>query len=341
MREPRKTLIKLCGLFAFAFATAFLVFTPNAMAKSAAEFSAKQRVEFSRMPAGQYLLDVMINDQGPFKFMVDSAATRSCLFENTAKQLGITEYDGVDKYVNGITGSGLRPTTTVKSYKFAKQEFDDHLFVVLEDWPDPELRIDGIVGMDVLKDLVLSFNHTKNRVRISQRSARRRSELQHWRKIKLAPNPYPNEAYELLFTYAELGAIQVPAMIDTGASFTAISWQTIKGTKVADQRQKLRDAWVIGGAIGEFSPKIRIKMDQFGVGGRQYDHHELLVMDFDSLPITDGGKYPLLIAGIDLFGGRDFVFDFPDKALYLAPTKEEWDRSHRRNISRGLNAIDY
>lgn len=82
------------------------VFSIPAIAEDTHSFRAKQRVEFSRLNGGQYLIDVMINEKGPFKFMIDSAATRSCLFEKTAAELGITEFTGLEKNVNGLTGSG-------------------------------------------------------------------------------------------------------------------------------------------------------------------------------------------------------------------------------------------
>ena len=42
-------------------------------------------------------------------------------------------------------------------------------------------------------------------------------------------------------------------------------------------------------------------------------------MNFESLPINKYGKYPLVIAGIDVFQNRDFILDIPGKRLYLGP----------------------
>ena len=61
----------------FAFAT-----SSNRVGKNAI-------VKFDRMKSGQYIIEVKINAQGPFKFMIDTAATRSSIFESTGKKLDL------------------------------------------------------------------------------------------------------------------------------------------------------------------------------------------------------------------------------------------------------------
>ena len=113
-------------------------------------------------------------------------------------------------------------------------------------------------------------------------------------------------------------------MIDTGANFTTISWSSVEGTRLAKEKRRLHEAWVVQGAVGEFKPRMVVKLDKIIIGGVLLNKHEMLLMDFETLQVNANGKYPLIIAGIDLMGGRDFVLDFKNNALYIEPNDRGW-----------------
>lgn len=303
-------------------------------------FPYREKVEFSRMPNGQYLIEVLLNDQGPFKFMIDSAATRSCLFESTTRKLGIVDYGDEEKYVNGMTASEMRPITRLESFHFAKQKFEDHDFIVLDDWPNPEHKIDGILGMDVMHDLVLHFRPKKGTVRISRKLRGSLLAKEQWSKIKLVSNPYPGKDYNLLFLGADLGERSLPALLDTGSGFTAMSWNSLQGTNMDEYRERLHEAWLVEGAVGSFAPKMNVQLKDVKFGGRRYKKHNFILMDFDELPFTNDGSLPLIIAGIDLFDQDDFVFDFARKWVYF-PLEHKPPLSFVRGLPRILPASNY
>ncbi|NNC38778.1 MAG: hypothetical protein EX271_02100 [Acidimicrobiales bacterium] len=301
-----------------------ICFSTPAFAKSKNAFVPRNNMDFSRLESGQYTVEVLLNGEGPYVFMIDTAATRSSIFEKTLAKLPVQEHSAKEALISGMTGTRLRPTTTLKSISFGKSIFENHSVIVLEDWDDMLEPLDGILGLEILKKFAISFSHGNNRLRIRDKFNPRAIKYSGWNKINLISNPYPVEDYGLKFTGAKIGRNVIPALIDTGANFTTLSWNSVDGTRLEKEKKRLREQWVVQGAVGEFKPRIVVKLDKIIIGGVQLFKHELLLMDFEELQVNGKGQYPLVIAGVDLMGGRDFVLDFKNNVVYLEPSDRGW-----------------
>jgi len=321
-----------------AFIAACL-FSTSAIAKSKSPYVARNNMDFSRMKTGQYTVEILLNGEGPFIFMIDTAATRTSIFEKTLSKLGLQEELQGEALISGMTDLRLRPRVNLDSISFGKTVFKDHSVVVLEDWDELEEPLDGILGIEVLAQFSLDFSHGKNRLRIRKKFNPRAIKYKGWSKIQLISNPYPVDDYGLKFTGAKIGKSVIPAMFDTGANFTTISWSSVEGTKLAKEKKRLREEWVVQGAVGEFKPRMVVKLDKISIGGIPLLKHEMLLMDFDKMQVNGRGQYPMVIAGIDLIGGRDFVLDFQNDLVYVEPTDRGWNL--RGNASRLLQSSQY
>jgi len=323
----QRSLISLTFLFACFIST-------SAFAKSKSAYVASNNMDFSRMETGQYTVEILLNGEGPFVFMIDSAATRTSIFEKTLSKLGIEDQLNGEALISGMTETRLRPRVELESITFGKALFKDHTVVVLEDWEELEEPLDGIIGIELLQKFSLDFSHGENRLRVRKRFNPRAIKYKGWNKIQLIPNPYPVEDYGLKFTGAKIGKSLIPAMFDTGANFSTISWNSVEGTRLEKEKKRLREEWVVQGAIGEFKPRMVVKLDKVNIGGISLRKHEMLLMDFEKMQVNGRGQYPLIIAGIDLIGGRDFVLDFQNDVVYVEPKDRGWNL--RGNASRLL-----
>ncbi|MCF6220735.1 MAG: retropepsin-like domain-containing protein [Robiginitomaculum sp.] len=299
-----------------------IAFSSSAFANTT---SPSHTVPFEQLERGQYTIEVSINDSEPLKFMIDTAASRTSIFNETRLRLGL-DTDSAQKFINGMTKSGYRPTSTVDKLSFGRHVFTEHNIIILKDWDKAIYEgLDGILGMDVFDNLVFAFSHKTKTVKISvgagysKSTGYSKSKYRRWKKVRLADNPYPVEKFGLLFTYTQFGDVYVPTLLDTGANFSAINWKSVKGTTIAKERRRLREEWIIQGSIGAFKPRLRVRFEQANIGGIKLKQHEFLVMNFDNFPVNNYGAYPLVIAGIDIFEGRDFTLDFAENHLYIAP----------------------
>ena len=55
---------------------------------------------------GRVMTQVMVNGKGPFRFVIDTGASRSTLSPHLAKSLGLTHSVGRNVMLNGVTGAG-------------------------------------------------------------------------------------------------------------------------------------------------------------------------------------------------------------------------------------------
>lgn len=62
---------------------------------------------------GRIMAPVMINGQGPFRFVIDTGATHSVLSAHLVRRLGLAADDGPGVLLRGVTGSAVVATAQV------------------------------------------------------------------------------------------------------------------------------------------------------------------------------------------------------------------------------------
>src|SRR5688572_408866 len=71
---------------------------------------------------GRVMAEVMVNGKGPFRFVIDTGASRSTLAPHLAKSLGLTQA-GRNVMLNGVTGVAEVPTVIVDSLDIGALRF--------------------------------------------------------------------------------------------------------------------------------------------------------------------------------------------------------------------------
>ena len=109
-------------------------------------------------------VEVFINGQGPFAFVVDTGADRSALSTTLAARLGLER--GPDVMLHGVGGSALTPTAKVPLMVAGDSRMKNSELPVLA----PErLGVDGLLGVDMLNDrnVIMDFRRKRLEVRRS------------------------------------------------------------------------------------------------------------------------------------------------------------------------------
>lgn len=110
-------------------------------------------------------VEVELNGQGPFRFVVDCGAGRSCLSEGLARRLGLTPGNNV--LVHGIVGAQLYPTVRVDRLQAGEARL---LNADLPLMPAERVGADGLLGVDILenRNVVMDFVQRRLEVRKSR-----------------------------------------------------------------------------------------------------------------------------------------------------------------------------
>src|SRR3984957_10417296 len=93
---------------------------------------------------GRIVVPVMINGQGPFRFIVDTGASHSVVSPALAAKLGLTPTPAAAILVNGMTGTAQVPGVTIAKLQAGDLAIEDTNFPVV--WAPLMAGADGILG---------------------------------------------------------------------------------------------------------------------------------------------------------------------------------------------------
>jgi aspartyl protease len=157
---------------------------------------------------GRVMVPVLINGQGPFRFIVDTGANHSTISPRLVRLLGLTPAATATVMVDGITGSAQTTFVEVKQMQTGVLEFGTTLLPVVG--ATVMADADGILGAAGLEDQSLLIDFLRNRVEVAHRvDYLSRSQSTRIHAIR--------QGEGLMALDVIIGKIPVRAIIDTGS----------------------------------------------------------------------------------------------------------------------------
>ncbi len=114
-------------------------------------------------PQDHLTVEVMINEKGPFRFVVDTGSEQTAIADNVATALGLTLGDIVQ--VDGIARRIAVKTATVAEFAFGPFRHRNLRLPVL---PREFLFADGYLGLDVIDGSRVTFDFHHKELRIER-----------------------------------------------------------------------------------------------------------------------------------------------------------------------------
>lgn len=159
---------------------------------------------------GRIWAPVYINDQGPFRLVLDSGATRTGVIASVANSLGLTQDTTRSVLLRGVTGSATVPTIRVKRINIGDLDIGTSELPILADALG---GADGVLGTDGLADRRVFIDFQHDMITIMRSHGQR-----------AAPGfltiPFELLHGKLLTVSAHVGNVAVTAIIDTGGQVT-------------------------------------------------------------------------------------------------------------------------
>jgi hypothetical protein len=159
---------------------------------------------------GRIWAPVFINNQGPFRLVLDTGASRSCVIGRVAALLNLTPDPSASMRLQAVTGSATVPTIRVKTLLIGDLQINDSKLPII---PDALGGAEGILGNEGLTDrrVYIDFRHDLITITHSHNRA--------------APPgfytvPFTLQRGRLLTVDAWLGRVRAKAIIDTGGQTT-------------------------------------------------------------------------------------------------------------------------
>ncbi len=287
-------------------------------------------------PQGHYLVDIEINNEGPFQFLIDTGATTSPIYQSLMDILELKEISGETILVHGLISSSPRPVARLSSVRVGKFVYEDIRVPVLER-QDDALQHHGVLGMNILKQHVLVFDADERTVTLLPQSAFEADAYNSWDTIRLISDPYDIVRSDLLFFRIRSNNVSMIALLDLGASFSALNWDGANFPELVVARRLLGRQQEISGAIDDFKPSLEARFGRLSAGEYSWVSQKLLIMDIATEEMLGVAEAGMLIAGVDMFAGRSFVLSPRDKLLIIRPNAEDTKRNAREQTSTQPN----
>ncbi len=300
---------------------AILIITAISARAVAAEpiASIPYRLDFN----GWYTVDVTINGQGPYQFIVDTGATLTALYENAAATQSFETAAVPEKSVLGIVGAQSLPAISLGDIGVGGEVLPDHIGVIIPDWDRDGPKPHGILGLDFLSRYVVLFDAERQRMELFHANNPPTERFQGMARTTLRFNTF-NRDYGGLYTVnTSIANRRIPCIVDLGADGTMLNYRAMRrlmgGMYINPNRatgsttgSKIRDVF------GDEAAALTINAGPIRIGNARWKRRTLTVFNagiFEALGVMRKG-YCLL--GADLLQDRNLIFDFGNERFYIS-----------------------
>ena len=242
---------------------------------------------------GRVMTHVMINGKGPFRFVIDTGASRSTLAPHLARALGLTHSVGRNVMLNGVTGAAEVPTVAVDSLEIGALKFEDqHLPVIFTSIMG---NADGILGVAGFHDQRIDVDFKRDRVQVLASNGKR----PHFSMVTARAQ---RNGSGLMILDVRVGRrIKAKAVIDTGAERTlgnlALQTAMNKGKKRHDPVSA-----IVHGATPDIADGEMQEIKEAAIGDMKLTNLEVIFADFHVFKLWGLDQEPAMLIGMDMLG---------------------------------------
>ena len=268
---------------------------------------------------GRLVTDVFINGQGPFSFLIDTASSRSLIFEHVRARLGLVPSQPEHLIVYGINDVSNAIPVRPDALSIAGEAIHGLTLGVLPD--DASAGPDGVLGVDVLARYFVVLDRTAMQIRLLPPGADSARSFQEWPQAQLTPQPVKNLSIRFWYLKTSFNDHNFTSLLDLGASFTLINWSAaeVLGVHKRDFLAKGLPPDDLQDVLGKTSPAVRIDGVTVRLPGKRWDNHAVVASDAPVFSYFNTDDRPAAIVGLSLLGGDSLAIDFAGGRLFIGP----------------------
>lgn len=267
-------------------------------------------VETDRL--GRMTLQVFLNERGPFRFALDSAASMSMVAGDLIETLGLTR--DADIMLHTLLSGERAPTVRAERLRCGALYQSQ-----------PRLAVGSRVGMAGLDGLISASSLDQNRVLINFRGdrmtigrsrARGRSDFAEDQRVPFRSPDRPGFR-NLVLLDASISGRPITAIVDTGAQSSIVNTALIDavGGQPAQTPDGARTR-PVQSATGRVAEARMMVVRDLHFGPLSLAQAPVLVGDFHTFEVWGLSGQPAMLLGIDLLGAFESVaIDFKRRDL--------------------------
>lgn len=264
---------------------------------------------------GHILVETSLNGLGPYRFVIDTGASISVVYERARAKVGIETVPNIRVHVFGIAGEGLFPLGQVAEFRVGNERWQHARVALLPDTESVSNRIDGILGVDFLSQYAVLYSGRERVLVLYPRELVSNRSYKGWDSIALRELRVGDGNVAVLALDMYIDTEHIPAVFDLGATSSLMNRRAAKALDVLVRRP--RDRPDVHGISGSSEVLVELHVGRLRISNSIWRNRIFLVGDFPVFQTLGINRQPAAIAGADLFGRRDFIIDFARQRLLV------------------------
>ena len=243
---------------------------------------------------GRVMTQVKVNGKGPFRFVIDTGASRSTLAPHLARALALKPSVGRNVMLNGVTGAAEVPTVAVDSLEIGALRFEKQDLPVI--FTSIMGNADGILGVAGFHDQRIDVDFKRDRVSVLESNGKR----PHYSMVTTRAT---RNANGLMIVDVRVGRrIRAKAVIDTGAerSLGNLALQSAMNKNRRKKREVV--SAVVHGATPDIADGDVQSIREATIGDMTLTNLEVIFADFHVFKLWGLDQEPALLIGMDMLG---------------------------------------
>jgi predicted aspartyl protease len=242
---------------------------------------------------GRVMTHVKINGKGPFRFVIDTGASRSTLAPHLARSLGLQPSVGRNVMLNGVTGAAEVPTVAVDSLEIGALKFMDQNLPVI--FTSIMGNADGILGVAGFHDQRIDVDFRRDRVQVLASNGRR----PHFSMV--TARAHRNENGLMILDVRVGRRIKAKAVIDTGAERT-LGNLALQAALNKGKKRRAPVAAIVHGATPDIADGEVQAIKEASIGDMKLTNLEVIFSDFHVFKLWGLDEEPAMLIGMDMLG---------------------------------------
>lgn len=309
------------GLFsrlsAIVASAAWIAFASSAAAQcidapDLAAYQTASAADFAAGPTrsdrlGRVVAPVMVNGQGPFRFIVDTGANRSVLSDTLATQLGLSPSSTGE--VHSVYGVSTAPIVTVNTLQYGDVSLSAEAMPMLNG------RVlageQGLLGVDGMRGRRLRMDFERNCIEIApSREARR---LRGWTSIR-----GEMRFGHLVVIRGSVNGIRVNLLLDTGSDSSLANFALRDAMNVRLRRRPREEQTIAYTAGQTVVLENAVLIPRMMMGELEVRNIVAYVNDFHIFQLWNLTSEPTLLLGMDVLSqAKGIAIDYERGVVYF------------------------
>ena len=274
---------------------------------------------------GRIVIEVRVNDQGPFHFALDTGSSISIVFDKLRNKLELETAPGKSVTIQGLVASGQYPLVSISRLQVGREIWADPRIASLPGGTAASAKIDGILGIDFLRRYAVGFSTEDRVLRLYPPNLVRDRSYRGWASVPLERVNIGEGGAALYFFEIEIGGKKLPALFDLGAGPNMMNWPAARSVRLAPLNR--REEELLSGVL-ESTPILgQLDAKEVRTASIRWRNEVFLVADLEIFATLQHDDSPLVILGSGLFNQRDFVIDFVRNRLLVKVAMDEVEES--------------